>query len=166
MAYCALSIRIVLLIPNLIPNPESLIPAANASAAVTVFSQPAAQRALHNRHDAHSACFEEIPVNVAKWIVSMALVAAAGVFICAGARVAAHPQTPAKPSIAGAWTLNKDLSDAPRDRGDQGDERGRGRRGGSGRGGGGGGGRGGFGRGMGRGGDRGGGGGGMDPQEM
>src|SRR5262245_59797144 len=77
-------------------------------------------------------------------------------------------QAPAKPSLTGAWTLNKDLSDKPPDRGDRDDDsRGQGRRGGGGygrRGGGGGGGfggRGGFGGGgMGRGGQA------MDPKEM
>jgi hypothetical protein len=69
--------------------------------------------------------------------------------------LAPSPAAADKPSIAGAWTMNKDLSDAPRDRGDQsgGDRGDRGRRGGyGGRGGGFGGGRGGFGGGMGRGG--------------
>jgi len=81
--------------------------------------------------------------------------------------IRAQTAPPAKPSIAGAWTLNKDLSDAPRDRGDQGDDRSRARRGGGGYGRGGGG---GYGRGGGRGGGmgRGGSGGGatMDPEQM
>lgn len=70
----------------------------------------------------------------------------------APAPAAAAPTTPE--SIAGAWTLNKDLSDARPERGDQGGaDRGSGRRGGyGGRGGGGRGGFGGGGRGMGRGG--------------
>jgi hypothetical protein len=86
------------------------------------------------------------------------------------ARIAAQ-QAPAKPSLTGAWTLNKDLSDKPPERGDRdGDSRGQGRRGGGGggygrRGGGGGGGgfggRGGYGGGMGRGGGA-----AMDPKEM
>lgn len=76
-------------------------------------------------------------------------------------------QAAAKPSLTGAWTLNKDLSDKPPDRGDRDDDsRGQGRRGGGygrrggGGGGGGFGGRGGFGGGMGRGGPA------MDPKEM
>jgi hypothetical protein len=72
------------------------------------------------------------------------------------ATLAPSPVAADKPSIAGAWTMNKDLSDAPRGRGDQaGGDRGdrEGRRGGYGGGRGGyGGGRGGFGGGMGRGG--------------
>src|SRR5262245_27500185 len=79
-------------------------------------------------------------------------------------------QAPAKTSLTGAWTLNKDLSDKPPDSGDRdGDSRGQGRRGGGGGGygrrgcgGGGFGGRGGYGGGMGRGG----GGAAMDPKEM
>ena len=46
--------------------------------------------------------------------------------------IRAQTPVPAAASITGAWTLNKDLSDAPRDRNDQGDDRSRGRRGGSG----------------------------------
>lgn len=83
----------------------------------------------------------------------------------------AQAQSPAPgTSIAGAWTRNADLSDAPIGRGQQGDDRGHGDRGdGSGggrrRGGGGGGfGGGGFGRGGGRG--RGGGGGRANPEDM
>ncbi len=83
-----------------------------------------------------------------------------------GAMRIAAQQAPAKPSLTGAWTLNKDLSDKPPERGDRdGDARGQGRRGGGGygrRGGGGGfGGRGGYGGGMGRGGGA-----AMDPKEM
>ena len=72
--------------------------------------------------------------------------------------LAARSQAPAPASIAGGWTRNPDLSDAPSERGQQGDENGQGsgrNRGGGGgrRGGGGGFGGGGFGRGgMGRGG--------------
>jgi hypothetical protein len=73
-----------------------------------------------------------------------------------------------KPSIAGAWTLNKDLSDQPMDRGSRGADNGRrGDRGGYG--GGGGRRRGGFGGGFGGGGRGGYGGGGgrqMDPETM
>src|SRR5262245_66444346 len=84
------------------------------------------------------------------------------------ARIAAQ-QAPAKPSLTGAWMLNKDLSDKPPERGDRdGDSRGQGRRGGGGggygrRGGGGGGfgGRGGYGGGRGRGGGA-----AMDPKGM
>jgi hypothetical protein len=83
--------------------------------------------------------------------------------------VTPRAQAPSKSQLTGAWTLNKDLSDQPADRGErgEGDSRG-GRRGGGGFGGGGGRGggmgRGGFGGGMGRGGGdaRG----GMDPEEM
>lgn len=75
------------------------------------------------------------------------------------ATLAPAPAAADKPSIAGAWTMNKEASDArPARRGedDSGDDRGdRGRRGGYGGGRGGYGGRGGFGGGMGRGGMRG-----------
>jgi hypothetical protein len=69
---------------------------------------------------------------------------------------AGSAKAPAKSRLTGAWTLNKELSDQPPDRGERGDESGRGRRtGGGGFGGGGRGGgmrRGGGGGGMGRGG--------------
>lgn len=80
--------------------------------------------------------------------------------------VIGHAQS-ATHQLAGAWTLNKDLSDQPPARGERGDESDRGRRGGGGFGGGGrrggGMGRGGFGGGMGRGGGARG---GMDPEDM
>ncbi len=77
-------------------------------------------------------------------------------------------QAPAKSQLAGAWTLNKELSDQPPDRGDRGDEGGRGRRAGGGGFGGGGGRGGGMRRGGGGGMGRGGGDarGSMDPEEM
>ena len=54
--------------------------------------------------------------------------------------IAAQEKSPAAgPSIAGGWTRNKDLSDAPAGRGQEGDDSGRGRGDGSGGGGGGGG---------------------------
>jgi hypothetical protein len=68
---------------------------------------------------------------------------------------------PSTPSIAGVWSLNKDLSDAGRSGGDQSGDRPAAGRGGSGGGYGGGGRRGGYGGGMGRGG---GGGGGQTPR--
>ena len=81
---------------------------------------------------------------------------------------AVQAQSPAPgTSIAGAWTRNADVSDAPMGRGQQGDDRGRGDGrdgGGGGRRGGGGFGGGGFGRGGGRG--RGGGGGRGNPEDM
>ena len=91
---------------------------------------------------------------------------------CLSGPLAVQAQSPAPgTSIAGAWTRNTDLSDAPMGRGQQGDDSGRGRgdggdgSGGRRRGGGGGGfGGGGFGRGGGRG--RGGGGGGGNPEDM
>ena len=92
---------------------------------------------------------------------ALALAAAAGVLAGGDRRAAAQTATP--PSLVGAWTLNKDLSDQPGDRSSDdrsGDRRG-GRRGGGGFGGGGfGGGRRGGG---GRGGD--GGRGGFDPEQ-
>ena len=67
----------------------------------------------------------------------------------------------APPTLTGAWTLNKDLSDKAPERGEREQDGRGGRRGGGGRGRGGGGmGRGGFGGGMGRGGR------GSDPQDM
>jgi hypothetical protein len=82
--------------------------------------------------------------------------------------LAPPPPAADKPSIAGAWTMNKDQSDAiPRARGDEsgGDNSGRrGQRGGYG-GGGHGGGRGGYGGGMGRSGAGGAGGGRMNPDD-
>src|SRR5262249_55799540 len=104
---------------NVNPNPRRPTAVRGCHSLFTA----AAERALHNRHDAHSACLEAIPVTLARWIVSAAFVAAAGGFPGAGARLAAQAQT-TKPSIAGGWTLNKDLSDAPQDRRDQGDDRG------------------------------------------
>jgi len=102
---------------------------ATARAPVTVFSPASDEPALDN----------SIMLTLALLIVTLA----------------PPPQAAAdKPSLAGAWTMNKDLSDAaPSGRDDQsGDDRGA-RRGGYGsRGGGYGGGRGGFGGGMGRGG--------------
>ena len=88
----------------------------------------------------------------------MGLVVIVAALIAVWLAAESRAQTADKPSITGAWTLNKDLSDAPRSgRGEQGDDDARGRPGGgSGRGGGfGRGGGGGFGRGggMGRGGD-------------
>jgi len=83
-----------------------------------------------------------------------------GVAAAAAAERQEHADTA---SIVGVWTLNKDASDAPRERAD-GDEQGRrGDHAGPGRGFGGG-----MGRGGGRGGDRGGGGygGGRDPEDM
>jgi hypothetical protein len=67
---------------------------------------------------------------------------------------AAPPQTVEKPSLTGAWTMNKDASDAPltRTRDQDAEGQGGGRHGGSGGGRGYGGGRGGYGGGMGRGG--------------
>ncbi len=96
------------------------------------------------------------------WGVSLAFVAAAFV---AGAVADGRTQAAPKDSLIGAWTLNKDLSDQPMDRGASGDrQRGNGGGGGYGRRGGGGGGfRGGYGGGgMGRGGNSG----NMNPEDM
>jgi hypothetical protein len=91
----------------------------------------------HNCPDAQQRLLQELHVTNSRIAVSAAAVVSATVLIGAGAfgnRV--HAQTDAT-SIVGAWTLNKDLSQAPQDRaeGDDGTRRG----GGYGRGGGGGG---------------------------
>jgi hypothetical protein len=116
--------------------------------------------------DADSACGSEVPVNAQCRSSALALLVVPFVTVALSFPHAAVAQPPAKTSLAGAWTLNKDLSDQPPRRGDDvGAERGR-RAGGRGSGGGGG-------RGMGRGGlgggRMGGGGagrGGMDPENM
>ncbi len=94
--------------------------------------------------------------NAVRGWVSVGLVAAVAAFLGAWLAAESSPQTQAdKPSIAGAWTLNKDLSDKPADRSDRGNaNRGNGgygrggRRRGGGFGGGGYGGRGGYGGGQ------------------
>jgi hypothetical protein len=93
--------------------------------------------------------------------VSITLVLAAATFMAAWLEVESRAQAPEKTSLAGAWTINHDLSDQPPDRSERrsgGDSSGR--RGGFGRGGGMR--RGGYGGGMGRGS----GGPGGDPEEM
>jgi len=91
-----------------------------------------------------------------KNLVSISIVVAAAAFIAVWLSAESRAETPARPALTGAWTLNKDLSDQPMDRGERGDrDRARGNGGGGygGRRGGGGFGRGGFGGGgMGRGG--------------
>src|SRR5436190_2606013 len=95
-------------------------------------------------------------------LVSAGMVVAVAALIATWLSIESRAQT--KPSIIGAWTLNKDLSDQPPERGDQSGDSGRRRSGGSG---------GGFGRGggsgrgsrMGRGGGSGGGA-HMDPEAM
>jgi hypothetical protein len=71
---------------------------------------------------------------------ALALLAICSLGFTATARAAAQAATPATPSIVGAWTLNKDLSDAQGTTPQRGDRSGRGGTGGSGgrRGGGGG----------------------------
>ncbi len=70
--------------------------------------------------------------NAVRGVVSVGIVAAIAAFI--GTWLAAESLAQAdKPSIAGAWTLNKDLSDKPVDRGNQGSSRNRGGYGGGGR---------------------------------
>jgi hypothetical protein len=92
-------------------------------------------------------------------MVSLASVIVSALLLQTTQRPLPPPPAPSSPSIAGVWSLNKDLSDAGRSGGDQGDDRPSGRRGGGGGyGGGGGGRRGGYGGGMGRGGGGGGGG--------
>jgi len=92
-------------------------------------------------------------------MVSLASVVVSALLLQTTQRPLPPPPAPSSPSIAGAWSLNKDLSDTGRSGGDQGDDRSSARRGGGGGyGGGGGGRRGGYGGGMGRGGGGGGGG--------
>jgi hypothetical protein len=102
-----------------------------------------------------------------KGLISVVLVVAAAAFIAVWLSAESRAETADRSSLNGAWTLNKDLSDQPMDRGERGDrDRGRGNGGGFGgrRGGGGGfGGRGGFGGGgMGRGQGQG----AMNPEDM
>ena len=98
-------------------------------------------------------------LNVVREPISVGLVVIVAALIAVWLAAESQAQTAGKPSIAGAWTRNNDLSDTTggtSERGEPRDDGGRGRRaGGSGRGGGfGRGGGGGFGRGgMGRGGD-------------
>jgi hypothetical protein len=101
-------------------------------------------------------------------VLSIGILAAA---LAGPIAIAAQDKAPAAPSIAGAWTRNADLSDAPAGRGQQGDDSGQGRGPGGGgggrrRGGGGGGGFGGGGFGRGGGMGRGGGAAGMNPDDM
>lgn len=93
-------------------------------------------------------------------LVSITLVVAAAAFIAAWLAVESRAQAPERGSLAGLWTLNRELSDQPPSLEPRREDDGRGRRGGFGRGGGMG--RGGFGGGgMGRSGRA-----GMDPEEM
>ena len=104
-------------------------------------------------------------------LLSAGLLAAAVAVLSNPALAQLKPPVPG-PSISGAWTRNKDLSDAPTGRGQEGDDSGRGRGNGGGGGGGGrhGGGGGGYGGGYGRGGGMGRGGGDaagrVNPDEM
>lgn len=66
--------------------------------------------------------------NAVRSIVSLGLVAAVGTLLATWLASEARAQSD-KPSLAGAWTLNKDLSDQPIDRGDR-DASDRGQRGG------------------------------------
>jgi hypothetical protein len=93
-------------------------------------------------------------------LLSLGILAAA-IAIVPGALTAQEKSSAPGTSIAGAWTRNKDLSDAPAGRAQDGDDSGRARSGGGGGGGRRGGG-GGYGGGMGRGGGMRGGGGGAD----
>jgi hypothetical protein len=96
-------------------------------------------------------------------VVSAGMVVVVAALIAAWLSVESRAQT--RPSLTGAWTLNKDLSDQPPDRGDQNADGGR-RRGGGGGGGGGFGGGGFGGRHMGGRGGGYGGGAQMDPEAM
>ena len=62
---------------------------------------------------------------------ALALIAICGLGFAATARAAAQAATPAPPSIVGAWTLNKDLSDAQSTTPQRGDRSGRGGGGGA-----------------------------------
>ena len=60
--------------------------------------------------------------NALRGFVSVGLVAAIAALLGTWLAAESDPRAQAdKPSIAGAWTLNKDLSDKPADRGDRGD---------------------------------------------
>ncbi len=138
----------------LIPNPQALVP---ASLCHSLFTRAAA--AVSDNRGMRT-------------LFSFGLFAAM-VTVAPAVLAAQAPPAAAGASIAGAWTRNADLSDAPAERGQRGDDSGReggdsrgrngggggGRRGGGG-GGGGFGGRGGRGGGMGRGGER------PNPDEM
>jgi len=114
---------------------------------VTDFSYPRVRERSEYRIDAPSACREEHSVNTARSLLSAGVIVVIVGLIGVWLSIESRAQTVETASLAGAWTLNKDLSDQPPDRG--GDRSGgdQGRRGGYGRGGGGGGRRGGFGRG-------------------
>jgi hypothetical protein len=103
-------------------------------------------------------------VNAARSVVSVSVVISVAVFIGAWLAVESRAQIAEKPSLVGAWTLNKDASDQGSDRNRGDDDRGRRQGGGYGRGGG-------FGRrggygGAGGGYGRGGGGAAVDPEQM
>jgi hypothetical protein len=126
---------------------------------VTHFSHSVPAVRSEYRTDAPSACREEHRVNTARNLLSAGVIVVIVGLIGVWLSIESRAQTVETASLAGAWTLNKDLSDQPPDRG--GDRTGgdQGRRGDFGRGGGGGGRRGGFGRGgggggFGRGGDQ------------
>jgi hypothetical protein len=92
----------------------------------------------------------ELIVNVARGLLTVAVVLAIPALIGVWLSSESRAQTTERTSLAGAWTLNKDLSDQPSDGGAGRDDDDRGRRGDFGRGGGRGGGRrGGFGGGAG-----------------
>ena len=82
-------------------------------------------------------------MNALRGIVSVGIVVAIAAFIGVWLSVESRAEVPAKSALTGGWTLNKELSDQPPERGDEGGQppRGRGNGAGFGRG------RGGFGRG-------------------
>ena len=86
-------------------------------------------------------------MNVARGVMSVSVVVAMAALIGVWLSIESRAQTTEQPSLTGAWTLNKDLSDQSMDRAGGRDDGDRGRRGDFGRGGGGRGGgrRGGFG---------------------
>jgi hypothetical protein len=112
---------------------------------VTHFSHSVSAARSEYRTDASGACREEHGVNIARSLLSagviVVIVGLIGVWLSSESRA----QTVETASLAGAWTLNKDLSDQPPDRGSDRTGGDQGRRGGYGPGGGGGGRRGGFG---------------------
>src|SRR5207253_10335402 len=99
----------------------------------------------------HCACPREASVITFRRFASVLIVAAviAGLAAWEGPGSRVYAQGEKADALAGAWTLNKDLSDAPQDRPADGRESGDRRSRGSGGGGGGGRGRGGFGGGFG-----------------
>ena len=76
-------------------------------------------------------------MNVARGVISVSVVVAMAALIAVWLSIESRAQTTEQASLAGAWTLNKELSDQPTDRAGGRDDGDRGRRGDFGRGGGG-----------------------------